>query len=856
MLRLALRTLRTRTGGFVGTLMALLLGSAVLSVCGILAESGLRASLPPERYAAADVVVAGRQTTRTSGDAQRAAALPQPLAERVPVPGDVAKRLTAVDGVTAVVADIGVPAQVIGGDGDPIPGVNGTRSTGHNWSSTRMGAYRLAEGHPPRGNREVVLDAGLAERARAAAGDTVSLTTGAAPERFRVAGVAALAGTPAPRRSVVFFSDGLTRHLAVRDGAADALGVLAAPGTDAGELTRAVTRALGRPGLDVRTGESRGRAEFLDVAASGSTLFLLASAVAGNVLLVSVLVAASTLSLAVSHRRRESALLRATGATPGQIRRMLAAEALAVALLGGALGWPLGVAATYGVKDRLAGYGLVPPDFHLVIGPLPAVGAVLTAALTAGTAALVAARRANRVRPAEALGAAGGEDTAPGRGRLITGGLLALSAAALFAAGLTRKDDIAVLTGLANSLVLVTVIAVAVLGPLLSRPAMRLLGPLLRMSRVTGHLAAANHTAHPRRLAAAVTPLVLAVSFAATVVFAQTTVQQASGEQTRSGLKADHVLAAPGGLAPGAVDEIRDLRQVRSATGVVTSTVVGTAGADGSGRQQLVSLGAQGVQPRHLGDVMDLKLRQGSLARLDAGSVALSAGAASRLGRGLGDTVPLRMGDGSPVAMRIVAVYERGLGFADVTFEHSVLLAHTTSHLDTSVLIRTEPGAVDGDAALRELTRRHPGTVLGDRPAAQQSPRQAANAWVNYLLAGLVLVYAGVTVANTQVMNTLARRREFGLLRLAGSTPAQVMRMMRWESLAVVLAGVLTGLPACAPALVLVSLAVNGTPWPSVPLVPALAIVGSTAALAAAATLVAARAALRTRPLEATGARE
>ncbi|XES00099.1 hypothetical protein HEP87_58215 [Streptomyces sp. S1D4-11] len=47
MLSLALLTLRARKGGFVGTFVALLLGAAVLSACGILLESGIRAGSSP-----------------------------------------------------------------------------------------------------------------------------------------------------------------------------------------------------------------------------------------------------------------------------------------------------------------------------------------------------------------------------------------------------------------------------------------------------------------------------------------------------------------------------------------------------------------------------------------------------------------------------------------------------------------------------------------------------------------------------------------------------------------------------------------------------------------------------------------
>ncbi|MFD7406753.1 FtsX-like permease family protein [Streptomyces sp. NPDC059866] len=858
MLRLALLTLRARAGGFVGTFVALLLGSVVVTACGILMESGLRSTVHPERYAAADVVVAGRQQVATvdrdegQDREKRGAPVDQTLVERVPVRSGLAERIASIDGVARVTADIGVPAQVIGRDGHPLPGANGAPVTGHNWSATQLGSYRLTAGRAPRGDRQVVLDAGLAERAGLAVGDTVELMTASAPQTFRVSGVVALEGVPSPRRSTLFFSDDLAERLTPRSGFADALGVRAEPGTGTGELARAIGDALGEPGLVVVSGEDRGQAEFPDVPATGSRLVLLSSALAGNAVLVTVFVSASTLSLAMAHRRRESALVRAVGATPRQVRRMVVAEALATALPAGVLGWPLGVAVVHWMRDRMAAHGFVPVDFQPVIGPLPALAAVMIVALTAYTAALVAARRGTRIRPTEALGEATVEPAGLGRGRAITGAVLVIGAAAVFLTGLSQGGDFATLAGLANSLVLLVVIAGAVLGPLLSRVSMRVLGPLLRMSRVTGYLAAANGTTRPRRLADAVVPLILAVSFACTVVFAETTAQRTAQDQLREGLVADHVLTSAAGVAPEVVEKVRRLDQVEAATGVVRSTVVVAVGGD-----RLVSLSAQGVDPASLRATIDLGTRAGSTERLGRNGVALSTVAASWLGLGVGDTARLRLGDGTPFTPRVVAVYERGSGFADLTFEHDLLLAHTTARLDQSVLVRAAPGARDLAPALAEAARRYPGTVVQDQLADDARPgQQKANAWVNYLGVGLVVAYTGVTVVNAQAMNTAARRREFALLRLGGTTPAQIMRMVRWESLAVVLSGVGIGTLASVPALVLVALALTGSPWPTVPPTAYLGIAGGTAALTGVAALVPARLLLRTRPVDAIGSGE
>jgi putative ABC transport system permease protein len=858
MIILALRTLRARAGGFAGTFVALLLASTMLGTCGVLLESGLRATPPAERYAGASVVVAGPDRTgirvHTAGGGDRTAS--QPLTERVHVPERLRERIAAVPGADGVVADIGFPARVVGGG---AAAADGPPQLGHNWSGARLGPFTLVAGHAPRDAEDVVLDRDLARRSGVGAGDTVTLATRSAPGRYRVAGVVEPGpGVRTARQSVLFFTDATAARLAGHPGAVDAFGVPAAgSGPAADELADRIRTALDDPSLSVRTGEGRGRAEFLDTVATGSTLTLLAGSFGGTVFLVAVLVVASTLALSVQHRKREVALLRAVGATPGQVRRMIGLEATAVAVVAGVLGWPLVPAVVRWMRDRFAGHGIVPPGFEPVIGPLPAAGALVVTVLTALVAAVSASRRASRIRPTEALGEAAVERPVLGRGRAITGVVLLVLSLGAFATGLSQRGDFATLANLANTLVLLLVITLAVLGPAVARMAMRLLGPVMRMSRVGGHLAAANTRANAVRLAGAVTPLVLAVSFAATVVFAQTTALDAAARQTRAGTVADHVLASPHGLPPEVAERARRLPGVKAATALVRSKVVARSRQMGS--ESAISLSAQGVSPRGLRHTLDLDVREGGTTRLGPGTVAVSTTAASWLGVGLGDTAELRLGDGTPVRAKVVAVYGRGLGFADLTLAHEQLLPHTTAGMDETVLVRGAPG-VSGTRLAAELTAlagRYPGTGVEDRLALHDRlEEQEANAWVNYLLAGMVIVYTGITVVNTLAMNTSVRRREFALLRLVGGTSGQVRRMMRWESGAVVLTGVGLGSAAAALPLVLVSYALTGSPVPHVPALAYLAIAGGTGALAFGAPLVPTWLSLRVRPVTAAGTKE
>lgn len=858
MLRIALATLRARGGAFAATFTALLLGAAVISACGVLLESGLRSALPPERYDRAPLIVAGRQSVdldvkSADGTDYRSS---QPLLERPRLDASLARDLAAVDGVASVVPDRRVTVRLPAAEG-AVTGANGSLPQAHTWSSRVLGGFRLTEGRGPQGAHQAVLDTRLAARAGVRTGDTVRLMTASTPLTFRVAGLVALDRDRAPRQAVLYVSGAAMQRLAPHSGAsADAFGVFTTPGTAPATVAPALERVLAGHHAAVYTGAARGEAEFTDIAVGAANLVGLATAIGGNVLLVAVFVLCATTSLAVRHRRREMALLRAIGTTPGQLYRMITAESAVAGLVAGVLGCPLGVGVVHWLSGQFAGRGLVPPDFRPVIGPLPFLTAVGVTVLTAVAATSVAARRAARVRPTEALREAAAEPAGLGRGRLITGGVLLALAVSALGLGLGYRTDFLTLVGLANSLVLLLVIAAAVLGPLIARAATNVLAPLMDRTGVTGWLAAVNSRAGAARTAAAITPIVLAVSFAATVVFTQTTQLGRSADEIRSGTVADHVVTAPAGMSPEFARRAAELPGVTAATGVVRSKAIGVGSLLGT--EETVSLTAQGLRPAALSATVDLDERDGDLSALAPDTVALSTTAASWLGLGVGDRARLYLGDGTPFTGEVIAVYGRGLGFADLTFDHDLLLSHTTAGLDEAVLVRSGPGA-GGDTAraLSALARAYPGaTPSGALAADAQVAEQRAVAWVNYVVVGVILAYTALTVVNTQAMNTASRRREFALLRLTGSSRAQVLGMVRRESFAVVAVGGVLGTLLAVPPLALVALALTGGPVPAVPPLGWLAIVGSTALLAMAGAMLPTRLMLRVRPVDAIGTKE
>jgi putative ABC transport system permease protein len=106
----------------------------------------------------------------------------------------------------------------------------------------------------------------------------------------------------------------------------------------------------------------------------------------------------NTLVLSVFERTRELGMLRAVGMTRAQVRRMVRHESVITALIGAAIGLPLGHGLAAVVTQMLSEYGV---SYHV---PVASIGAFVAVAVVAGlAAALLPARRASRLNVLEAL---------------------------------------------------------------------------------------------------------------------------------------------------------------------------------------------------------------------------------------------------------------------------------------------------------------------------------------------------------------------------------------------------------------------------------------------------------------------
>ncbi|MFD1507554.1 FtsX-like permease family protein [Georgenia yuyongxinii] len=163
-----------------------------------------------------------------------------------------------------------------------------------------------------------------------------------------------------------------------------------------GALAEATTSAGAVPFVTGAAAEREAYEQVID------TLLSIVIGLLGVAVVIALIGVANTLSLSVIERRREHALLRATGMTRGQLRALLAVEGVLIAVVGAAVGGLLGLVYGWaGTAVILGGTG------ELVLAvPWDALVAVALVAILAGlVASVLPARSAVRTPPVAALAA-------------------------------------------------------------------------------------------------------------------------------------------------------------------------------------------------------------------------------------------------------------------------------------------------------------------------------------------------------------------------------------------------------------------------------------------------------------------
>lgn len=782
------------------TALAVMLGVSFVSATFVLTDTMRRSfdSVFVELLSGVDLVVSSPSAESDVGVLGGGLA-GAPKLDRLP--DSTIETIRDVEGVGAADGFVGYLAQFVDQDGEAI--VNGFAPTiGLAWMPLEGDdPFRLVDdgrSRAPTVDGEVAMDAGTAREYGFEVGDRVEVQLQGPVEEFEIVGLFGL-GDRVEFGGLTFaaFSLETAQRVLASPGAVDFVAVTAAPDVAVDELRARLQATLG-PGFEVASAE--------EVAyESGATvrqfvdLFngaLLAFAAVG--LVVGAFIIVNTFTILVAQRTRELGLLRAMGASGGQVLGSVVVEAAVVGVVAALVGLGVGVALAGALLGGVERFGFdVPPTGTVLLGRTVVAAIVVGLVVTVG-AALFPAVRAGRTPPMVAIHDLARTTAAPLRRRAAVGvALTLLGLAVLFGGLVLDRPGVVERLGVIGTGAMVAFLGAVTLIATFARLLARAIGlPVARGLGAPGVLARRNAMRNPRRTAATASALVVGLALVCLVAIFAASTKASLRTAVDRGITADFVVTGKqlGPMPPDVADAIGELPAVEAVTGIrLRAANVGDIG------EFAVLVDGSSVDA-----VAELDVVEGSTAGLESGGILLHTSEAADYDVGVGDTFRINVVGLGPVAATVAGIYEQQNflgGFPVPTFvlDQRVYSARgaTTPQPDSIVFVKARPGEVQAARAEIEAAAEEFASIeVQTRAEFRAQQEDAVDRFVAVLVALLLLsaIIAVLGIINTLFLSVYERTRELGLLRSIGMSRRQVRTMIRGESVIIAVMGGVLGI--------------------------------------------------------------
>ncbi len=338
------------------------------------------------------------------------------------------------------------------------------------------------------------------------------------------------------------------------------------------------------------------------------------------------------------------------------------------------------------------------------------------------------------------------------------------------------------------------VVALATLGPALTRPVLRLLGGSGDRFGIAARIARRNSMRTPRRTWTTAGALTIGLALVSSVVVLAGSMKASASAVIDTSMRADVILTASNVMTGGTVPPVLAAEVGRlPEAGAVSPYRIG----NGQVSDEPATVVA--IDPATWDEVSVTTVTEGSLAALAApGTVAVDEERAAELGLAVGDQVGGSFPAAGAVQLEVVATFEPDQLL--VGWVTSVATTDTlfTQPLDAAVLVAAAPGVGPADlqTAIDQVAAAYPAVTVQD----QAEYRDTVAGQIDQMLAlvtallGMALFIAVLGIMNTLALSIHERTREIGLLRAVGMTRRQVRRMVRWEAVTVASLGTVVGL--------------------------------------------------------------
>ncbi|QIQ04478.1 ABC transporter permease [Streptomyces liangshanensis] len=697
-------------------------------------------------------------------------------------------RIGALDGVSSVVGRVDGFAGVADRDGKLIG--NGWSNAGANFAPAKDGkdpAYTFTGGTGPTRDDQIALDRATADKGGYQVGDTVRVGTNGPVREFTLSGIFTTEdGAVNAGGSLVLFDTAVAQKLYLEPGFFQNANVSAEPGASDAAVLAGVKKLL-PDNATAQTGKRLSEDQAADIEKGLSSLNQMLLAFAAIALFVGVFLISNTFTMLVAQRTKELALLRAVGASRRQVKRSVLTEAAVVGVIASAVGFVVGLGLATGLRSAMGAFGAQIPAGPLVVSPTAVAAAFGVGVLITVLAAWLPARRAAKIPPVAAMSSVHAVATTKSLVvRNSIGGALTLLGSAGIVAGAAAGSDGRMLIGAGAFLAMIGVI---VLIPLLSRPVIALVRPLLQGAfGVSGKLAGQNAVRNPRRTGATASALAIGLTLVTGLTVLGVTLGSAVDRMTTDNIRADYLvqMASGGSLDPSAVTALD------KAPGVSALSPQQSAGIKVKGEFHSVSA----VTPGDIQRLFTVPTVSGSLDTLARGEIAVSDKTAKSNHWRTGDTLPVTYTDGKPGSLRIGATFEENSFLSPVLVSTDVVKGHESKPYISEVWVATKGGSSAAhEQALVDALGDNPGISVKDRQDIRNTYGGFINTALNimYGLLAMALIIAVLGVINTLAMSVFERQQEIGMLRAIGLDRGKVKRMIRLEAVVISLFGAVVG---------------------------------------------------------------
>lgn len=644
----------------------------------------------------------------------------------------------------------------------------------------------IVAGRRPRASGEVVVNSKLAADENLRIGQRAAVTTRTGQQPVRIVGIADLAGVSSIGGATMISAslEDLQRW-SDREGQISAITASAASGVSSEQLAARLQRALPAD-LDIKTGRQSAADEAGEINDAMGFLTPALLAFAGAALLVGAFIIFNTFSITIAERAREFALLRALGATRGQVLRAVVAEALLIALVASAAGLLLGLgfARGLGAMFDAAGWGI--PRGAMDLAPRTIAVSLSVGIGVTLASALVPAIRATRVAPVEALrGIASDGVRRHPRARQAATLLVGAAGVALLAQGMLGGGTATSRMSTIGIGALLVFVGVALSARLIVRPLAAIAGwPLQRLGRVTGALARENAGRNPARTAVTAAALMVGLGL---VVFVA--VFAAGLKQSLNGGIEDRIQS----------DLIVTTNAVAPLSGKAQRLIDGVAGVRSTTAQYFDQVQVDGAKLNAVTDVMNAfdgaGLRDtyafdwrtgddGDVAKLaTAGNAIVEQQFAKHHGIEIGERFEVQTANGRRATFTAVAEYRDPMILQGMIVGAADFRRISAAADPFAFWIRA-----DDPAALKP----HVEAALSTFPTAQVRTLGEYRDWIGgqldqvvyllYALLAMSLLISLFGIANSLFLSIHERTRELGMLRAIGASQRQVRQLVRYES--------------------------------------------------------------------------